>query len=366
MLLNLGAILWQALCVLATKADPTQVKYIPLFSLSTPYAIVANFAFVLAWVFFSYRKIRALLSIAALTFCYKLILTVFAFNFDKENTLDPTTNGLKVMTWNVHGMGLFDPPYDKTVGDKIISHIGKYDADIICLPEFNTPKSTILTEDAKTIIKNSGYKDYRFQADNTLGTDIFLGTAVFSKYPLHEYKSNKLGPYIYLLQGDVELTKGDTVRFFFVHLNTFGLSDRDKEYLDQLGSQETDLMTELRRSRSFMWKFNYAFARRAKEVNNAVQIISESPYPVVVCGDFNDLPASYTYTRFSENLNDAFLERGTGFGRTYNRILPTLRIDYIFYDPKVLKCIGCKARYTSLSDHNPVIANFEILKAQQG
>ncbi len=366
LLLNLGAILWLALCAFAAQADPTTIKFIPLFSLSTPFAIVVNIAFIVAWVFFSQRKIRALLSIAVLTVCYKLILVVFAFNVGEHNDMDPAENRVKVMTWNVHGMGLFNEPQNDKDDKKIIEYIVKQDADILCLPEFNTPKTQIRTDNAEEIIKQGGYKDYRFQADNTLGRYTFLGTAIFSKYPIHNYKSNKLGAYIYLIQGDIEFAKGDTVRMFFVHLNTFGLSDHDRAYIDQIGTQETDLMTELRRSRSFLWKFNYAFARRAKEVKKAIRVISESPYPVMVCGDFNDLPGSYTYTRFTEALEDPFLEKGTGFGRTYNQILPTLRIDYVFYDPDMLKCIGYRSKYTSLSDHNPVVVNFEILKARQG
>ncbi len=60
-------------------------------------------------------------------------------------------------------------------------------------------------------------------------------------------------------------------------------------------------------------------------------------------------------------LKDAFLEKGRGLGRTYNQIIPTLRIDHMFYDPTVLKPIGFNCEFTSLSDHNPVIVNFEII-----
>ncbi|MBZ0097799.1 MAG: endonuclease/exonuclease/phosphatase family protein, partial [Taibaiella sp.] len=101
--------------------------------------------------------------------------------------------------------------------------------------------------------------------------------------------------------------------------------------------------------------------RRAREVKVAKSVIDASPYPVVICGDLNDLPGSYTYTQMREGLNDAFLQRGRGLGRTYSRLSPTLRIDYIFYAPASFGCIGYKSPYTSLSDHNPVITNLEII-----
>lgn len=81
---------------------------------------------------------------------------------------------------------------------------------------------------------------------------------------------------------------------------------------------------------------------------------------MLICGDLNDLPGSYTYTKLKGNLKDAFAEKGFGLGRTYNQILPTLRIDYILYDPRLLQIRGFSSPVLSLSDHNPVIANFEI------
>src|SRR5690606_241352 len=205
---------------------------------------------------------------------------------------------------------------------------------------------------------NGGYKDYRFQADNTLGKNIFLGTAVFSRYEIFNFRAHKLSDYIYMLQCDMVLPGADTTRMFMIHLATFGLSDNDKDYIEDVAANKK---ANLNKSRSYLWKFNYAFVRRAREVHVAKEIIDASPYPVVVCGDLNDLPGSYTYTHITEGLNDAFLQKGRGLGRTYSRLSPTLRIDYIFYDPAGFKCLGYKSPYTSLSDHNPVIANFEII-----
>jgi endonuclease/exonuclease/phosphatase (EEP) superfamily protein YafD len=79
-----------------------------------------------------------------------------------------------------------------------------------------------------------------------------------------------------------------------------------------------------------------------------------------VCGDFNDLPFSYTYSQIKGPLTDAFVKKGRGFGRTYNQIIPTLRIDHILYDDSALHLKAFKTVYSPLSDHSPVFANFEI------
>lgn len=361
LLLNLGAIAWLFCCLAAAYIHPITIRYIALFTLTVPVAILVNVLFALAWLILSTRKIRSLLSVIALVLCYKLIAVVFGMNFFKENDMAAGNNRLKVMHWNAHGLGIFNIPQGKQDEKDMIAYLDEIDADILCLPEFPVPKKSMQTALAKIIMKNGGYKDYRFQADNTLGTGVFLGTAVFSRYPITNFKANKLSDYIYMIQGDVEIRKGDTIRMFLTHLSTFGLSDNDKDYIEEIGKTEDGLSANIDRSRSYMWKFNYAFVRRAREVEKAKAIMAQSPHPVIVCGDFNDLPGSYTYTQFNKDLSDAFLERGTGLGRTYNRLSPTLRIDYIFFNPKMLRCIGYQSPHTSLSDHNPVIANFEIL-----
>ena len=89
--------------------------------------------------------------------------------------------------------------------------------------------------------------------------------------------------------------------------------------------------------------------------------LDHSPYPSVLCGDFNDVPNSYTYFQIRGNRQDAFLKRGGGIGRTYASISPTLRIDYIFADPR-FSVVQCKKVEVSYSDHYPVIADLVLKK----
>lgn len=366
-LLNIGAIIWLALCVAAAYTDPEEVKYIALFGLSTPFAVLANVMFALAWIIFSTRrKFRALLSLLALVASYKVLGVLFGMHYFPDNDMAAGTDRIKVLHWNAHGMGIFDNPVYHEQEQDMIAYMQDINADVICLPEFPVPKSKIMTDAAKKIMETNGYKDYRFQADNTLGKNIFLGTAVFSKYPIHNYKSHRLSSFIYMMQADVVPVTGDTTRMFFLHLNTFGLSDDDKEYIEEISKSEQSFKKGLHRSTTFIDKFNYAFVRRSRQIKAARKIIDQSPYPVILCGDFNDLPGSYTYTHISEHLTDAFLQKSHGLGRTYNQLVPTLRIDFVFYDEKKFNCIGYRSKYSSLSDHNPVIVNLQLSGYPQG
>ncbi len=87
--------------------------------------------------------------------------------------------------------------------------------------------------------------------------------------------------------------------------------------------------------------------------------IRQSPYPVMVCGDFNDTPNSYAYFKIRDGLQDAFHSKGFGIGATYAGISPTLRIDYIFLDRRFRVNYFDRIR-KELSDDYPILANVSL------
>ena len=84
--------------------------------------------------------------------------------------------------------------------------------------------------------------------------------------------------------------------------------------------------------------------------------IEKSPYPVIVCGDFNDVPNSYAYYHIGKGMIDAFKAKGSGLDRTYLGISRTLRIDYIFCQP-AFEVVEYNRIIKNFSDHYPVIAD---------
>ena len=269
---------------------------------------------------------------------------------------------LKVMLWNVHGFGIFDRD-EKTRSASIFSLIHKENPDILCMPEYyvmDTPDSS--RPYTRRMMEEQGFKYSHFVCDNTLGTKILLGTAVFSKFPVIDYKVYQLSRYIFMTRSDIQLPAGRIISFYATHLYSFMLSDDDLDYIQTASNNQVvtgDYKYEVQR---YMHKFNRDYRERAREADSAAHILKRSPYPIVLCGDFNDLPASYTYTTIRGNMNDAFVAKGAGLGRTYNHISPTLRIDHVLYEKSALKARGYKLEKTSLSDHNPVVVNFDISK----
>ena len=82
-------------------------------------------------------------------------------------------------------------------------------------------------------------------------------------------------------------------------------------------------------------------------------MIAASPYPAIVLGDFNDTPVSYTYKKMRGDLEDTFINAGSGFAYTYNRLFSMLRIDYIFHSPRY-DTETYHSEDLPWSDHNPV------------
>jgi hypothetical protein len=65
LLLNVGSVVWIALCALAAVKSPLEVSHLALVTLTTPFAIIANVLFVFIWLFTS-KKIRSLFSVFTL------------------------------------------------------------------------------------------------------------------------------------------------------------------------------------------------------------------------------------------------------------------------------------------------------------
>ncbi|NQV01997.1 MAG: endonuclease/exonuclease/phosphatase family protein [Bacteroidia bacterium] len=193
-------------------------------------------------------------------------------------------------------------------------------------------------------------KDY-YQTDRNNG---FNGIATFSKFPiirsgfLEQQPKKCFGIYT-----DIILEK-DTLRIFNVHLASLRLGEKDIKFYYQLKKTETENINLKAGLFSILKKLKLAFILRAAEVDKLLEEIRQSPYPVLICGDMNDSPFSYTYRQLTHSLTDAYREAGEDFfGSTYDGALPNYRIDYILYD-SYFKAFSYKKSNVTFSDHYPV------------
>ena len=78
---------------------------------------------------------------------------------------------------------------------------------------------------------------------------------------------------------------------------------------------------------------------------------------MIVAGDFNDTPVSYTYRKIRKGLNDSFVTSGYGAGFTYRGNYPPNRIDYILYDNKLMNTVF-EIKGSGIPITYPIIAYF--------
>ena len=111
----------------------------------------------------------------------------------------------------------------------------------------------------------------------------------------------------------------DTLLLVINHLESNKLDAHDKEvYTDMLKKPDEEKVKE--GGKYLLHKLADAVAIRAPQADSVAKYVKEHPYKyTVVCGDFNDSPLSYAHRVIGEGLQDAFVERGSGVGISYNR-----------------------------------------------
>jgi endonuclease/exonuclease/phosphatase family metal-dependent hydrolase len=190
----------------------------------------------------------------------------------------------------------------------------------------------------------------------------FFGDIIFSKFPIIHAVSMPLdtGLLTHKFQyADVVIRPTDTIRIFNLHLQSVKFNETDYKLIDE-GSNNNASQENLQKGKVIIKKLTVSFAKRSAQANAIDAEIKKSLYPTLVCGDFNDLPSSYTYFKVRGNLQDAFLNKGFGLGRTYTGISPLLRIDYILYQGQYLNLLGMHRDKVYYSDHFPQMAWFKM------
>lgn len=152
------------------------------------------------------------------------------------------------------------------------------------------------------------------------------------------------------LQADIEIN-GRVYRFIDTYLNPFRF---DKDMVRLNGNTDANEQ----KIKDVVKRLIPTFKKHQEQVGLIRQAVENSPYPVILAGDFNSVPNSYEYYHLSEGLEDAFLTAGRGSATSFHDYKFPIRIDYIFSSP-ALKAISYKVdRSVSISDHFPVTAKF--------
>lgn len=328
-----------AICLIlsyvATEINPMDFWPLSFFGLSYPLLLIANILMILYWLFA--KPWRALLSFLCILLGWNLLGSFINVNSTSHSN---TPHALNVMTYNLSNMRWAydkDKKLRKIKVSEVLSFLNEQKVDIMCTQETGAFANDILNRvkglDNSHVIKGKG-------------------AAIWTKYPIAKSGYVDFGTITNsCLWADIALA-ADTIRVYSAHFYSNRIS---KESEAMLAGENSDNRETLNSLGSILQKYKIANQKRSVQVALVKKHIEKSPYPVLLMGDFNDPPSSYTYSTLSFGMKDAFIERGVGVSSTYAGPIPLLRIDYILAskDFVVLDYQLLKEPY---SDHYPVLS----------
>ena len=340
---NLLLILITLLCYASPYVNPQHIWYFALLGLAYPVLLIANAAFSLFWLaiknrYFLFSAFCILLGIGHLN---GLIGIKGLF----LQVAPPEGEALKVVSFNC-GNIITRGSFRRAKPEVWHDGIAAMEADIICLQEFPTKYShrryfqPYLEAFEKFPYSNDPNKKNR-------------ELAIFSKHPIVEFQVEEFENSIngYSLT-DVDWD-GQIIRVINVHLQSIAISATVDRIAEDGKIQKKDTWRSIKK---ILRRFRNGVKERAAQSELIAGHIRNSPYPVIVCGDFNDVPQSYAYRQMARGLQDSFQKAGTGWGSTYAGKIPLLRIDYILASPFFGVCQAGVIRDNPTSDHHAVWA----------
>ncbi len=308
----------------------------------------------------------SVIPVISIALCWQSVSSTVAFHlFEKTPEKD-----VKIMTWNVKNFDLYNWSNNKATRDKMMMFIAKQKPDILCLQEYYTDNSKNF--DNSAYLRDSlGYKYFFFQPTTELTvqskTKIHKilwknkplnqqwGLAIFSKYEIKStgcinFENSKYNDCIY---ADL-MVNNKPLRVYTVHFQSVQLDFADYRTLEQL---EQSNQTQWESFKQILYKMKLAYQKRGTQVDAVSEHVRDCEDSKIFCGDFNDVPISYTYHQISKNMKDAFVEKGFGLSPTFVHRLSVFRIDCLLFDKSMIIHSYNSPREV-LSDHYPVIATF--------
>lgn len=304
---------------------PESIPLLSVMSLAVPLIVFIHIGFVLYWWLVGFKR-QFLLSF----FCLLLAVGFSYFPYKFKDRTVVSGNSISVMSYNVRIFNRYDWIKDPEVPEKIIRFIHENNPDILALQEYAPREATV-----------SGY-DYKFE--EVKGLRSTYGMSIFSKYPIVRTGNldfeNSTNNAIFI---DVVMSN-DTVRIYNVHLESFGIKT---DSLNISGINEKD-------SRRLINRLKSSFVKQQAQVEKLKEHQFSCPYPIILCGDFNNTQYSWAYRNLKLDLKDSFVQAGKGFGKTYPFNGYPLRIDFVLSDSR-FKVNEHRNFEIGLSDHEPIL-----------
>lgn len=309
-----------------------------------PFFVLADIAFLLFWLVF--KKRLALLPIVGCVAAFPSIRIYMPLNVRSAETEGET---LTVLSYNVQSF-TGAPRYTGSF-DLICQYLTDSGADIICIQE--------CTNKWREFFNRSG-EAYEYGDTLCVGSGMNNCIALFSRFPIVrkekiDYASKGNGSAAFFLQ-----VGSDTLLVINNHFETNSFSFEEKRRYKTMLKGEMEQDTARAESKRIVRKLSEAIMKRAPQADAVHRYIDDhSQYTMIVCGDFNDTPLSYTRRIVADGLTDCFVAAGNGLGISYNLNGFFVRIDHILCSKDLAPCRCEVDDSIDASDHFPIICQLK-------
>ncbi len=338
----------------AASIHPERFWFLEILAVSYPVHLLVNILFMIWWTMRRHRYV--FISAAALLIGYEHISRVYQPGIiASEEQKDSTT--IRIMSYNVRLFDLYNWTGNLKTRDSIFKLLIAESPDVLCLQEYyHSDEGSFQNNDTLKKILGLPFSSIRYGI--TLRKSDHWGLATFSRFPVVNegtvfYTEGKTN---FCMFSDLQI-KEDTIRVYNLHFQSNHFKPGDYEFIENVEEENRDGL--LKGTKNILRRIRKAVRIRAGQADELAEHVRNSPFPVVICGDFNDPPFSYAYQTVRGNLEDAFCEEGSGLGSTYIGLPVRFRIDYILHSPK-LETVWFKTMKNRLSDHFPIEAGVRI------
>ena len=297
-----------------------------------PLLIAGNGIFLLYWLIMR-RWHWALIPLITLLCCIPYVGTLYQLGSPDENA--EARQGIKISSYNV---AMFGRETSGFMAQDILSEMKKQKVDVVCFQEYNDQSG-----DKKNSDSYKEYFPYMAQGESDM--------VIYSRYPITNFKNlNFEMTNNSAMWAEIKVNE-KTYRIYNAHLETTGIN-RTLHGAAKMVNQGMDVESNTV-LKAIYGNYTLGMIARAGQANVLAMDMREAEVPIIVCGDFNDVPYSYVYNTMLGDKVDGFKECGSGFMYTFRGGNKKVRIDYIFHD-KEMEGLSYYKRELSYSDHYPI------------
>lgn len=302
---------------------------------------------ILFFVWTLIKSLWALIPLAVIILNIGQITSIINVDLRTEKDLPP--KDFSLATYNIHGYVHHN--FNTTITN-IIQYMDSKKVDILCLQEFIDQRNQFTDS-----ILHINYPYHLIQSKHKN-----MQLAVFSKYPILTSQIIQFRESVNCaMWADIDI-KGQKIRLFNIHLQTTNLNQSQTEItkVKKLSIENPESQQAIN---IIIGRLGENTLKRTEQVRQIHNEIDQCPKDrtIIVCGDFNDTPSSYTYHQLKHKLIDGFKSAGSGYAYTFKPLYRLFRLDYIFHSPQ-LQGLKYSSPNLSWSDHNPVLMDFAFNK----